>query len=420
MRRALRRIADRLLGPSEEEDEEHARAKDDDRGDGASGTLGIVGFLVVPSALAVVVYTLIGGSWSDFGVAAMVAVGGFAAGAGLGFLFGIPRTLAADGGQVIQVDEHGRPLAPGAQPVRDGRTRYLPNTNLEDISNWLTKVLVGAGLVELTRGIRALGRLAEDVAVSFGGRAGERGAAWAFSLGLLVAFPVGGFLTGYVYTRLRLAVSFARADNINVAQLKHEFLAEVDEQKRIDAEALALVGRQLDPDDANPSVQELHEALRAASDGMRKQIFSQARIQRRGSWRTDKAKMALTIPVFEGLIAADLDERWFRNHGELGYVWYDSDPRQAAAAVASLDKAIEIRDRVGVHGFQRYDWIRAMARIADPTADPEVARELILIDLRRAATNREVALAMRRDTELRAWCRAQGLSVADVAPLPPA
>jgi hypothetical protein len=61
----------------------------------------------------------------------------------LGFIFGIPRTpkppvpltTSGNGSQTSQVDADFSPVQ--------------PNTNLLEISDWLTKMLVGVGLVEL-------------------------------------------------------------------------------------------------------------------------------------------------------------------------------------------------------------------------------------------------------------------------------
>jgi hypothetical protein len=382
---------------------------------GQPGTV-VVAWLVLPAVGAMTLFTLAGSSggerWANLGVAAMVAAGGFAIGTALGFLFGIPRTLTAGG--------RAQHAAAGAdESADDGRPRYQPNTNLEDISDWLTKILVGAGLVELTRLVRAVGRLADSVALALGGTAGARGAEWAFALGLLVAFPVSGFLAGYLHTRLRLQAIFARADDVNVTEIKADVIREVDEQKKADAEAQALVSRQLNPDDLpHPSERELDAAVIAASDGARKQIFTLARGQRRANWRHDKAKMALTIPVFHALIAADPDERYFRNHGELGFAQHDLAQPDYEAAASSLDKAIEIRDRLGIAGFQRYDWVRAMCRMQAPAGDPHSAQSQILADLRRAATDPEVAILMRQEATIRAWCERNGLDLDQVVPPP--
>src|SRR6185503_13654313 len=86
--------------------------------------------LVVPFALAIVLAGTIGhGTMSAACGGALVALAPAAVGALLGFVFGIPKTLQSN-----------------APPAADGKAAYQVNTNLEQISDWLTKMLVGVGL----------------------------------------------------------------------------------------------------------------------------------------------------------------------------------------------------------------------------------------------------------------------------------
>jgi CheY-like chemotaxis protein len=138
--------------------------------------------------LAIVVY-----AWSDWdvlAVAALVAGGAFVAGGLLGFLFGIPRSLARPEGE----DE-----AAGT---------YSPNTNLEQISDWLTKILVGVGLVQFTTLAGHARELVEFLGPALGGDPlGE-----TFAAAILVVFGVSGFLTFYLVTRIYLPRAFAAGD----------------------------------------------------------------------------------------------------------------------------------------------------------------------------------------------------------------
>jgi hypothetical protein len=97
-----------------------------------------------------------------------VAAAAAAVGAFLGFLFGIPTGLQE---KALGLDEP-----------------YGPNTNLEQISDWLTKILVGVGLVELGRAGPAVGKLIASV----GGALGNTGAARVTAAALLVVFVVWG------------------------------------------------------------------------------------------------------------------------------------------------------------------------------------------------------------------------------------
>ena len=75
----------------------------------------------------------------------------FAVGALLGFLFGIPQYLAKQGG-----------------PSPD-KASYQPNTNLTQVSEWLTKIIIGVGLVQFGQLVDAIGDLGDELESSFGG-----------------------------------------------------------------------------------------------------------------------------------------------------------------------------------------------------------------------------------------------------------
>ena len=93
-------------------------------------------------------------------------------------------------------------------PKDDSGGTYRPNTNLEQISDWLTKILVGVGLVQFTTLARHAGDLVAFLGEPFGGDPyGE-----TFAGGTLVVFAVSGFLTFYLVTRVYLPSAFAHAD----------------------------------------------------------------------------------------------------------------------------------------------------------------------------------------------------------------
>ena len=100
------------------------------------------------------------------------------AGGGLvGFVFGIPRLLQ---------DASPAPQAPdgtgaNARPT-DGAAPYGGNTSLEQISDWLTKILVGVGLTQLANIPDGLNSLGEFLAPGLGNLPGAE----VFSIGLVV------------------------------------------------------------------------------------------------------------------------------------------------------------------------------------------------------------------------------------------
>jgi tetratricopeptide (TPR) repeat protein len=114
---------------------------------------------------------------------ACLACGGF-----IGFLFGIPKVLQHEDGSASQYS-------------------IRINTNLEQISDWLTKIIVGITLIQLEKAPERLNRASEFIAYSLGG-IGEK----YFAGALLLYFSIGGFLGAYLLTRLFLTGAFSRAD----------------------------------------------------------------------------------------------------------------------------------------------------------------------------------------------------------------
>jgi len=135
--------------------------------------------------------------WYD-GSVVMWALAALASGGLLGFLFGVPR--------VEQSFATGDASPDGAAPESASGTVYRQtvNTNLTEISDWLTKIIVGVSLVQLTKIPPRFQSLAEYLA----GNEHDPG----FVGGILVFFGVTGFLSGYLLTRLFLAGAFSEAD----------------------------------------------------------------------------------------------------------------------------------------------------------------------------------------------------------------
>ncbi len=120
------------------------------------------------------------------GSTAMASAAG-ASGALLGFLFGVPRALQGDEGK--------------AGPV---------NTNLEQISDWLTKIIVGVSLTQLAEIPGFLLKVATELAPLVD----KLPSKIPVAVSILVIFSVLGFFAGYLLTRLFLTGAMARADRL--------------------------------------------------------------------------------------------------------------------------------------------------------------------------------------------------------------
>jgi hypothetical protein len=119
----------------------------------------------------------------------LVAVASCLVGAVLGFVFGIPRAVqeGASAERAAEVDAATR-----------RRAGYRANTNLERISDWLATIIVGVGLTELKEMPGHLKSLAEFVAPGLG----DSQAATVAAAVIVVYYTIGGFLLGYLWTRL--------------------------------------------------------------------------------------------------------------------------------------------------------------------------------------------------------------------------
>jgi hypothetical protein len=176
------------------------------------------------------------------------------------------------------------------------------------------------------------------------------------------------------------------------------------------------VDRVLDPPPGTPSVrqEELDVAMTQASDSARAQAFYRARQRRQSTWKTDKARMSLTIPVFRALIAADARHTYHQNHAQLGFALKDiSDPKWAEAEEA-LSEAIRRRGSPD-RGWWLYEFNHAICLIhLDPARSGPSAPETrasILRDLQTTARSRSLIALLTQVPEVADW-----LARNDVAP----
>jgi hypothetical protein len=133
----------------------------------------------------------------------------------LGFLFGIPRSLSSDtartampGAEPSTPSDESAPEAEADQskmksvPPPSGASTAV-NTNLEQISDWLTKIIVGVTLVESKEVIHRLEAAGRVIGQSLGGPYSE-----SFAMALLIYFFTAGLLGSYLLTRLFLQRAF--------------------------------------------------------------------------------------------------------------------------------------------------------------------------------------------------------------------
>jgi hypothetical protein len=132
------------------------------------------------------------GRWVDrvgVGVtAALLFLAACAVGGIVGFVFALPRARFTD------------QTAPAADQEPVTESHYMANTNLLKVSDWLTTILIGLGLVQLGRVVPAVGNLASVLEEPLGGGAN----AGAFGVAVVVVSGIVGAVLTYLWTSVRV------------------------------------------------------------------------------------------------------------------------------------------------------------------------------------------------------------------------
>jgi hypothetical protein len=145
--------------------------------------LALVAFWV-PAAgtVPILIYSITtpGQPWKYLAVGLLTAIAALVAGCLIGFMFGIPKVAAGNAQQATQ--------------------GYIPNTNLPEVSDWLTKLLLGAGLVQLTHLGPPVGRLIDNISLGMYATAQFADSAKVMAGAILFGYTGIGLLSGYVMT----------------------------------------------------------------------------------------------------------------------------------------------------------------------------------------------------------------------------
>lgn len=116
-----------------------------------------------------------------------------------GFLFGLPRQLA--------------------NPEESNKSNYLRNDNLIQVSDWLTKIIVGLGLANLHKVPTYLALLGSGLGVLFYDK--ETGS--IISQVIVVYFLISGFLFGYLWTNIQYIPILTEVDS-DIQEILNESL----------------------------------------------------------------------------------------------------------------------------------------------------------------------------------------------------
>lgn len=139
----------------------------------------------VTALSSVILYT--GLDWPKIAIGALAVFAASAVSGLIGFMFGVPKGPSGD-----------------VEGQRANYVYFRPNTNLEQVSDWLTKIIVGVGLIEF----RQIGGLVVDlgrtVGTVIGDLQGKPGSGTVFAIGLMAATAAINFLVAYMWTTTTL------------------------------------------------------------------------------------------------------------------------------------------------------------------------------------------------------------------------
>jgi hypothetical protein len=136
-----------------------------------------------------------------FSIGLLIAGTSYAIGILMGFLFGIPKLITQQGGSISTTGSY-----------------YSDNDNLVQISDWLTKIIVGVGLTQLIKIPGYLQSLGGYLQICFA----KDYVGGIVSVSTVIYFLIFGFLMSYLWTRLyfRKMLSLTEDDINKVKQQK--------------------------------------------------------------------------------------------------------------------------------------------------------------------------------------------------------
>jgi hypothetical protein len=176
--------------------------------------LALLAYVEVLALLLAAAFGMDGAMWNAGMSVVLFGVTGAAGATGalVGFLFGIPRFLAAERASALSAAPAPADTTPALVPRDmapvDVLGTYRPSTNLDDIADWLTKIIVGVGLTQLT----SIGPALRSVSAAIRTNCGTTCPSDSSISSLVIISSITCFLLAYLWTRLHYNKLVARSD----------------------------------------------------------------------------------------------------------------------------------------------------------------------------------------------------------------
>lgn len=136
----------------------------------------------------------------------IIGLATFMGGGLIGFLFGIPKV--------------------NSDYSKNENSEYLANTSLEEISEWLTKIIIGLGLTQLIKIPGYLKTLSENIVlgITCSNKCATNDSTYILSL--VIYYSLLGFFFAYFFARLELKKRFVDSETYKFEKDKAESLTE--------------------------------------------------------------------------------------------------------------------------------------------------------------------------------------------------
>jgi|GEM_PF-1955062 len=146
--------------------------------------------------------------WNNIGFGALNVIALFSAyyfgGCCLGFIFAIPKSSQANQSFKVVKRDAQLPASSDTNP-NDNQIflNYKDNTNLEEISDWITKIIVGLSLTQFGEIQKLLAFASWDIAKAFNDAVNnDQLDFYVFAYSAILFYFIGGLIIGYLWTRI--------------------------------------------------------------------------------------------------------------------------------------------------------------------------------------------------------------------------
>lgn len=140
------------------------------------------------------------------GSSLIIGLATFMGGGIIGFLFGIPKL--------------------NSKYAKKEEEEYVTNTSLEEIADWLTKIIIGLGLTQLIKIPNYMKSLSNNIVFGIVGEQGDLPSDTTYILFLVIYYSLIGFFFAYFYARFELKDGLVSSKIYNEEKNKTDSLTE--------------------------------------------------------------------------------------------------------------------------------------------------------------------------------------------------